>query len=135
MYVQLVGLQTSDCPMIDPDTRKLFAPIEQHLRYFKGWEAMPERHSSLTEKMVNDLLEFCKDFPQDSKEKAFTDWWCIICLHICYQRYRWAAEKAQKHRADLADHPQKSIHQVLLDDIRLIVVADERVQDELTYPA
>jgi hypothetical protein len=99
MYVQSVGLRT-DCPMMDPDTGKLFDPIGQCLRDFKRWEAMPKRCNPLTKKMVRDLLEFCTDFPQDSKEKAFVNW-CFIGLHMGYRSCKWAAEKALKHCTDL----------------------------------
>jgi integrase len=135
MYVKSVGMRT-DCPMTDPSTGKLFAPIEQCLRDFKRWEAMPKRRSPLTKKMVRDLLAFCKDFPPDSKEKAFADW-CIIGLHMGYRRCEWAAEKAPKHSRDFprADDPAKSIYQVLLDDIRLIGTGGERIAAELAYPA
>jgi hypothetical protein len=135
MYVKSVGLRTG-CPMTDPSTGILFAPIEQCLRDFKRWEAMPKRRSPLTKKMVRDLLVFCKDFPPDSKEKAFADW-CIIGLHMGYRRCEWAAEKAPKHSRDFprADDPAKSIYQVLLDDIRLIGTGGERISAELAYPA
>jgi hypothetical protein len=122
--------------MMDPDTGKLFDPIGQCLRDFKRWEAMPKRCNPLTKKMVRDLLEFCTDFPQDSKEKAFVNW-CFIGLHMGYRSCKWAAEKALKHCTDLpwADDPQKSIDQVLLDNTQLIGTGGERVLDELTYPA
>jgi hypothetical protein len=135
MYVKSVGMRT-DCPMTDPDTGKLFAPIEQCLRDFKRWEAMPRRHSPLTKKMVRDLLAFCKEYPPDSKEKAFADW-CIIGLHVGYRHCKWASEKAPKHSTNFprADDPVKSIYQVLLNDIRLIGTGGKRIADELTYPA
>jgi hypothetical protein len=75
---------------------KWFVPIDQCLRDFKRWEAMPKRHIPLTEKMVRDFLKFCKDFLQDSKEKAFADW-CITGLHIGYRHCKWAAAKVLKH--------------------------------------
>jgi hypothetical protein len=110
--------------------------MEQCLRDFKRWEAMPKRHSPLTKKMVRDLLAFCKDFPPDSKEKAFTDW-CNIGLHMGYQPCKWAAKKAPKHSKDFprADDPAKLIYQVLLHDICLIGTGGEGISTELANPA
>jgi hypothetical protein len=72
MDVKLLGLRT-DCPMTNPDTNKLFVPMGQCLPDFKHWEAMSKHHSPLTKKVVHNLLEFCKDFAKDSKDKAFAD--------------------------------------------------------------
>ena len=47
MYVKSVGLRT-DCPMTDPNTGIMFAPIDQCLRDFKRWEAMPKRRIPLS---------------------------------------------------------------------------------------
>lgn len=121
MYIQLVGLSTY-CPMRDPDPRKvLAAPVKQCLQEFKCWEAIPQHYSPLTKSRVCNLLEFCKDFPQDSKAKVFAGW-CTISLHRGDRHCEWVAEKGPKHCANFpwVDDLQKLICQVVLDKIQLI---------------
>ena len=95
LFTKSVG-QRQQCPLTDPSTGKWFEPIEKCLREFKKWEQMPNRRSPLTKRMVRDLMEYCKDFHEDSKEKAFVDW-CILGLHMGYRRIEWATDKAPKH--------------------------------------
>jgi hypothetical protein len=133
-FVQVIG-QRKDCPMTDPHTGKRSKKIDQHLKDFERWEAMPTRQDPLTKKMIRDLQEHAKDAHPDSKEAAFIDW-CIVGLHMGYRRCEWASEKSPKNPDDVprVSPMNDSIYQCTLDDFKLLGREGERISDPENYP-
>jgi hypothetical protein len=84
------------------------------------WEALPNRRSPVTKRMIQDLHKTMQGTHQDYKHRAFYDW-PIIGAQTGFRGCEWASKRPIKHLANFpkAEDPLRSIYQCLGKDIVL----------------
>ena len=102
IYLREVGNRPRQ-PMRDPATGKLYKPIASVLTEIARWEALPNKVSPVTQRMIRCLYKCMQVTHADSKQRAFFDW-SVVAISIGYRKCEWAVDNPPKNMASYPRH-------------------------------